>query len=413
MEKQLTARNMSRATFIAGTTLAAAAGLGLMTSSAKADDSSKAAEAEAPVAPEAPSSYTPGTYIGTATGNSGRVVVETVLGDSMAIEGVRILSHSETDHLMYAVEQILPARIVEAQSLDVDGVTGATITSFAVKSAVEDCIAQAGGDVAQLNEAPAPEAAPESLSCQVFIVGTGAAGLVAAVELQHAGADVLLVEQQDFAGGCTRFSYGRMFAALDEEGIDNIRNEFLKQTTVGQRPYDEAEFPNMDKVDQYVTEGYEAMVFMRDVMGLPLEYYGWVEGNERSTYDVSCTKVHLGANDFEAYSGSKGFQLVETLLATYENLGGRVMFGTKVTGLVQGGGRRGDRRRSRDGGRPYLDRGRLRAHRYGQRRQQPGDAGNLCSRARRRRGSHHQHGQRRLGHPDDDRPEGQGSARLD
>ena len=44
----------------------------------------------------------------------------------------------------------LPDRIVAAQSLGVDMVSGATVSSVAIMSAVADCVKQAGGDAAKL-----------------------------------------------------------------------------------------------------------------------------------------------------------------------------------------------------------------------------------------------------------------------
>ena len=77
----------------------------------------------------AESFYLPGTYTATAQGCGGGVTVE-VIFDETQIASVSI-----------------PELIVEGQTLAVDAVTGATVTSTAILTAVADCVTQAGGDV--------------------------------------------------------------------------------------------------------------------------------------------------------------------------------------------------------------------------------------------------------------------------
>lgn len=84
-----------------------------------------------------------GTYTAKAKGMMGDVEVEVVVADGK-IASVAVLSHGETPGLSDpAVEQI-PAAIMEAQSAEVDAVSGATVTSEAIMAAVKDCLAQAG-----------------------------------------------------------------------------------------------------------------------------------------------------------------------------------------------------------------------------------------------------------------------------
>ncbi len=97
----------------------------------------------------AEAAFTPGTYTGVGEGMGGDVTVSVTFSES-AIEKVEVVSHGETKGICEpAIEQI-PAAIVEAQSLAVDAVSGATVTSKAILKAVEDCAAQAGADVSLL-----------------------------------------------------------------------------------------------------------------------------------------------------------------------------------------------------------------------------------------------------------------------
>ena len=89
--------------------------------------------------------YTPGTYEATAKGYGGDVTV-TMTFDANSITNVEIVGDSETAGVgSNAVEQ-MPQQILDAQSSEVDGVSGATFTSTAVRTAAANCIAQAKGE---------------------------------------------------------------------------------------------------------------------------------------------------------------------------------------------------------------------------------------------------------------------------
>ena len=90
----------------------------------------------APVSAMAQAALTDGTYTGAANGMGGAVNV-TVTVEGGKITSVEVGDNQETPGISDpAIEQI-PAAIVEAQSTDVDGVAGATVTSDAIKAAVD------------------------------------------------------------------------------------------------------------------------------------------------------------------------------------------------------------------------------------------------------------------------------------
>ncbi|MBQ6972624.1 MAG: flavocytochrome c [Synergistaceae bacterium] len=94
--------------------------------------------------------YTPGTYTAKATGNNVNVPIEvSVTFDADKITDIKIVKHEETPGLGdKAFEKVIPA-ILSAQSTQVDGMTGATMSSNALKEAVNACIAQASGKVSE------------------------------------------------------------------------------------------------------------------------------------------------------------------------------------------------------------------------------------------------------------------------
>lgn len=88
--------------------------------------------------------YTPGTYTASIAGQNGPVTVE-VTTSADKILSVKILSQKETEGIGSNAVAQLPASIVKAQSADVPAVSGASVTSAAIKKAVQECLNQAEG----------------------------------------------------------------------------------------------------------------------------------------------------------------------------------------------------------------------------------------------------------------------------
>ena len=163
------------------------------------------------------------TSTGVGQGIDGEVVVQ-VVADASRIYSVEVLKQNETQGIgSVAVEQ-LPGRIVESNSILVDGITGATVTSTAIKTAVREALTKAGLDasvfeVEQIAAAPG-EKTNVTLECDVLVVGAGGAGLTAAVRANQEGADVLVIEKMPMVGGNSNRAEGGMNAAgtkLEEE----------------------------------------------------------------------------------------------------------------------------------------------------------------------------------------------------
>ncbi len=169
--------------------------------------------------------YTPGTYTASAEGINGPVSV-TMTFDSSSITEVVIDASGETEAIGGAAAETLVSQIMEGQTAEIDGVSGATITSNAVKKAATQCIAQAKGlDVSALTETESVVAVPEGTSfvlkdllaedinsssvvlepitefaeeidCDIVVCGAGAAGVVAAVTAAEEGKRVCLLQKE-------------------------------------------------------------------------------------------------------------------------------------------------------------------------------------------------------------------------
>ena len=148
--------------------------------------------------------YKAGSYDVTVSGFHGDMKVTTTFTNDK-LESIVVGDNTETPGIgTNAIDQ-LPGKIVEAQSLAVDDITGATVSSGAIKKAVEEALAAAGGDVEAWKTAVVDAGPKEAIeeTADVVIIGGGGAGLAAAVSAAQNGASVILIEKTGGLGGNT------------------------------------------------------------------------------------------------------------------------------------------------------------------------------------------------------------------
>ena len=197
-----------------------------------------------------------GVYTATVSGMHGPLTVAvTLAGDK--IEKVEVTDNVETPGLIdWPIAQI-PAAIVETQSLDVDTVSGVTISSRAILRGAEEALKTAGVDVEPLKakrERTPGEAA--EYTADVIIVGGGGAGLSAAVAATGEGASVILIEKTGFLGG-NSIMVGGIYNCPDPELQDYADfpgSDALVEAALAEEPVSEEHKALQDKV----REQYEA-----------------------------------------------------------------------------------------------------------------------------------------------------------
>ena len=183
------------------------------------------------------SAYTAGTYEATTTGHNAPITLAVTVNDS-AIEKIDVTVENETIGVGKVALETMTARIIENQSLAVDTLTGATVTSYAVIRATTDALTQAGGDMDALKaaqeKAPAQDA---EYAADVVVVGGGGAGLAAAISAEQNGASVIVIEKLDILGGSTNVSEGALNAVDPKrqgaQGIEDSFEKFITQTYEG------------------------------------------------------------------------------------------------------------------------------------------------------------------------------------
>ena len=173
---------------------------------------------------------TPGTYTGEAYGRWPKGSIEgerfgspaiieptkvEVTVDETSILEVKVVSCSDTPGFIEPCIERIPAAIVANQSIAVDTVTGATMTSQAILSGVQQALTAAGADLAGFAKAPAKVDAVETYDVDLVIVGAGAAGTMAAIEAMEAGLDTIVLEKAGKVGGTSVCSTG--FAAIGSD----------------------------------------------------------------------------------------------------------------------------------------------------------------------------------------------------
>lgn len=150
--------------------------------------------------------------VGEAVGKNGHMSVQVVMEDDK-IARINVLYSHETAGLGDEAMAVLTDLIVANQTLDVDVVAGATLSSSAFLLAVEDALGALGEDVAAWEgRGHAAPDDPEGLtdSYDVVVVGSGGAGFTAAISAANAGRSVLLLEKLGVFGGSTALSGGEM-----------------------------------------------------------------------------------------------------------------------------------------------------------------------------------------------------------
>ncbi|MCL1991632.1 MAG: FAD-binding protein [Spirochaetes bacterium] len=149
--------------------------------------------------------FTPGTFIGVGPGLYGPIVVEVAMPSANTISAIRVISHDETHNTGNIPLEILPRLIVENQSLQVDLIAGATISSMAFMVAVHDALSTAGASPASFT-GPAVQYVPHAdTTADVVVIGAGGAGMTAAIHAAMEGSNVILLERLAFVGGTSNY----------------------------------------------------------------------------------------------------------------------------------------------------------------------------------------------------------------
>ena len=284
---------------------------------------SASALAEAAEAP-AETLFTPGTYTAEEQGIFAPVKVQITVSENL-ITGVKIDATGETPELGGLAAGKLAAAIMQAQTPNVDALSGATVTSSAIIKAATAALEEAGADISVLdaNRRDQGNAGPKeekTVDTEIVIIGAGGAGMTAAIMLHQAGREFVLLEKMPYAGGNTTKATGGMNAAethyQKEQGIEDSTALFAADTMKGGHALNDPAL-----VAMMANKSSEAIDWL-DTIGAALPKISYSGG-------ASVNRIHAP----EDGSGVGGF-LVDRFSAKLDELGVNIMFDTAATELL-------------------------------------------------------------------------------
>lgn len=274
--------------------------------------------------------YKAGTYTAVAKGHNGDVKLEVEFSDT-AILSVKVLEHNESAGISDVPMERIPKEVVEGQTLAVDTVSGATVTSKALLAAIEDAVKQAGGDAEGLKSNKKDDTAKNDTerTTDVVVVGAGGAGLAAAASAHENGAKVIVLEKQATVGGSTALSGGGISAPgtrfQEERGIKDTKQSWMdlwKERQATSNP--NGKYPDYNAVDRFMDAAIVTTEWLVDYVG---HEYGSVTG-----FGVDpAERLHFPKEDGNTKGGTALTQNMEKFLL---GEGIEILTETKATELI-------------------------------------------------------------------------------
>ena len=293
--------------------------------------------------------YIPGTYEGTAEGISSTVKVTMTFSDS-AVTDVVVDTSGETASFGAAAADELRDQLMAADSAEIDGVSGSTITSDAVMKAAKSCYAQAKGEAVvssvQLptgdendwlgKEPDIDEAAiTETVDTDILIVGAGNGGMFAAAYAAANGLNFRVIEQNANVQD-TRHWYGAVDSAAAKEAGEPATDKAKLLSEISRYASGKCD---QRVVKTWINESAAMHDFMRSILE---DKYGWVcdftsgseaawpaENAEHNTDYLYPVQEH----NYMASESASGLPRNELLLQYIQELGYDVDFKTSLAKL--------------------------------------------------------------------------------
>ncbi len=267
-----------------------------------------------------------GTFEGVGAGRYGDITVSVVLEDSV-ITGINILSSEETKSIAQPVYTDMRQTMIDNNNINVDMVSGATMTAKGFIGAVEVALKSAGVNL-KGKKIPITEAAKEEAiqNYDIVVIGGGGAGFSAAIEAKNNGAEkVVLLEKLHSVGGSTLISGAGINAAntwmQKKFGIKDSEELFYNDSLKG------GDNLGTPELIRYVTANAdEGVTWLSNYIGVPYRTYVQQFGGHT---------VPRSHNP----EGHSGEGMINLMKAKAEELGIDVKTGTEATELLMADGR--------------------------------------------------------------------------
>ncbi len=263
----------------------------------------------------------PGTYTHANRGYGGDVTVATTI-DETGIVSVEVTDSGNESVAIggFAIKE-LPAKIVEAQSTGVDSISGASMTSAAIKKDVEQALEDANADLSKYTaKVTVAKQDDTTIDTDVVIVGSGGAGLTAALESLNNGEKVVILEKMDTPGGNTVRSSGAFNVAGSKEQVEANKGnvsvqEFIDYTIEGGHGI------NNKELVTYMVENSAPIV-------------DWLR---EQGFDVQIGETYGGYDINGEYTPAAN--MILGFIDKIEEKGGEILYDTKATSIIMSDGK--------------------------------------------------------------------------
>ncbi|MWP61816.1 flavocytochrome c [Gilliamella sp. Pas-s25] len=258
--------------------------------------------------------FKPGNYQETVNDESYEFLINVELGKDF-IKDMALVNAKEFDNDILDNFTVIKNRIIDSNSPHVDTISGATTQCEAFKKAVTKAMAKSN------KEAIIAEGGdPNDQSFDVVVVGSGGAGLAAAIQVHDLGENVVIVEQMSVIGGNTNKASAGMNAAETKfqkfKGIKDSKELFYQETMIGGKNKN-----NPDLLHYFVENAPDAINWLDD-NGIELS-------GITTTGGMSIDRTHRP----ESGAAVGGF-LISGLVRNINKRGIEVMLDTAVTEIV-------------------------------------------------------------------------------
>jgi fumarate reductase flavoprotein subunit len=174
----------------------------------------------------------PGVYERSVEGFNGGSYTLTV---ELVEKGIRDIIYSSTSTesagVGAAALPVLREKVLDLQSVGVDTVSGATMTSMKFLAAVKDVLETALAPSSYI-DAPSLQVTNQTVEADVLVIGSGIAGLSAAVQAKDTKpeAKVIVIEKQEIIGGSTKVAAGVVYGALNEADQGALADYYMMRS---------------------------------------------------------------------------------------------------------------------------------------------------------------------------------------
>lgn len=258
---------------------------------------------------------TPGTYSATSQGFHGEIKLNVTV-DAEKITDIVVVEQTETEGIGTAALPVLVDAVLAHQTIGVDSVSGATVTSEAFKAAMQDALTQAGADMETMTAAvQAGDLEAVTLEADAVVAGAGAAGLSAALALVQKGHSVILLEKTGVIGGASAMAGSGTMATgstwQKEDGYEDSPEKLVEDMMKN----------GHEKNDRATVE------LFANTIG---QAFDWLVAE-----DGAAVPYQRSGNPSRSYSGvGRGAGVCKSLADTFTAAGGTLLVNTPATELI-------------------------------------------------------------------------------